>query len=281
MPMVATKHPYTLFVVTDVEPINPRNDYERFGKMICFHRRYALGDEHAYNEPREFLQNLLYDAYSSKCASQYGKPIYDYIKNGHAKGARLEYNRSSREWELLENDWWGSGKNWSSTSSYSASLKGKDIPNWFLDDALSALKMNELMELVRGMEDLVILPLYLYDHSGLTMNATGFSCPWDSGQVGWIYADRDRMQKEYGLVTSEILQQTKDLLLSEVKEYNDYLTGQCYGFRLFKGAEEVDSCWGFIGEMSDVQNAIKEHLPKECSDIMGLLQFCSNETIIE
>ena len=24
-----------------------------------------------------------------------------------------------------------------------------------------------------------ILPLYLYDHSGITMNTSGFSCPWD------------------------------------------------------------------------------------------------------
>ena len=32
--------------------------------------------------------------------------------------------------------------------------------------------------------DYIYLPLYLYDHSGITMNTTGFSCQWDSGQVG-------------------------------------------------------------------------------------------------
>ena len=37
----------------------------------------------------------------------------------------------------------------------------------------------------------LMLPLYLYDHSGITMNTTGFSCPWDSGQVGWIYAFKE------------------------------------------------------------------------------------------
>ena len=36
-------------------------------------------------------------------------------------------------------------------------------------------------------EEVVYLNLYLYDHSGLRMNTTGFSCPWDSGQVGYIY----------------------------------------------------------------------------------------------
>src|SRR3990167_995153 len=36
----------------------------------------------------------------------------------------------------------------------------------------------------------VILPLYLYDHSGLAINTTGFHCPWDSGQVGFIYVSK-------------------------------------------------------------------------------------------
>lgn len=46
--------------------------------------------------------------------------------------------------------------------------------------------------------DIVYLPVYLYDHSGLTINTTGFHCPWDSGQVGWIYAEKDRFLKETG-----------------------------------------------------------------------------------
>ena len=29
------------------------------------------------------------------------------------------------------------------------------------------------------------LPLYIYDHSGITMSTVGFSDTWDSGQVGW------------------------------------------------------------------------------------------------
>ena len=36
-------------------------------------------------------------------------------------------------------------------------------------------------------EGFFVLPLYLYDHSGITMSTGAFSCPWDSGQVGFIY----------------------------------------------------------------------------------------------
>jgi len=43
----------------------------------------------------------------------------------------------------------------------------------------------------------IILPLYLYDHSGITMNTTGFSCGWDSGQVGYIVMSYEKIRKEY------------------------------------------------------------------------------------
>ena len=39
MPMVATQRPYTLFVVHDDEPINPREEWDNFGTMVCFHKR--------------------------------------------------------------------------------------------------------------------------------------------------------------------------------------------------------------------------------------------------
>ena len=147
------------------------------------------------------------------------------------------------------------------------------MPDWFLDAALSALRIDELQELVQEMDGMVILPLYLYDHSGITMNTTGFSCPWDSGQVGWIYAHEETIKKEYGNVTPETLKKTETLLQSEVKEYDYYLTGQCYGYQLFKADEEIDSCWGFLGDIRDVQDAVKEYLPTDCEDIVENLQF--------
>ena len=193
MPMVATMKPYTLFVVDDDMPLNPRTDYDNLGKMVCWHSRYNLGDEHDYDEPRDFLQKKLFEMYSSYPSSQYGKPIYDFIKSGKAETAKLEYDRSAHEWVLYEK--WFGGNEWSKSSSYPASLKGKEVPDWFLDDCLSALEHKELLQLLEQSGKFVILSLYLYDHSGITMNTTGFSCPWDSGQVGWIYADADCIKK--------------------------------------------------------------------------------------
>jgi hypothetical protein len=100
----------------------------------------------------------------------------------------------------------------------------------------------------------VILPLYLYDHSGITMNTTGFSCQWDSGQVGFIFISKQKMLLEYGgkIVTQKLKDRVTEYLKGEVETYDQYLTGDVYGYRVFKvengEEEELDSCWGFYGE---------------------------------
>lgn len=96
----------------------------------------------------------------------------------------------------------------------------------------------------------VILPLYLYDHSGITMSCSPFSCRWDSGQVGWIYMDRATILKEFGgkRLTRKRREQAEKLLRSEVAEYDQYLTGDVWGYVIEDtNGDEVDSCWGFYG----------------------------------
>jgi hypothetical protein len=73
----------------------------------------------------------------------------------------------------------------------------------------------------------VILPLYLYEHSGVMMNTTGFSCGWDSGQVGLMYAKPDE-SKNYSH------EKIVEILKSEVEEYSKYLNGEVYGYRILK-----------------------------------------------
>jgi len=96
----------------------------------------------------------------------------------------------------------------------------------------------------------VWLPLYLYDHSGITMNTTGFSCPWDSGQVGYIFVERDKILKEYGVkrITKAIREKVVDVLRAEVTEYDYHLTGQVYGYVVKKDGKTEESCWGFYGD---------------------------------
>lgn len=112
-----------------------------------------------------------------------------------------------------------------------------------------------------GICDLVYLPLYLYDHSGITMSTKPFSCPWDSGQVGYIIATKESIKKIYGkkIPTKE---QIKDHLQSEVKEYDNYLTDNVWGFIENEGEETEESCFGFFG--SDLEETgILGYFPPE------------------
>ena len=96
----------------------------------------------------------------------------------------------------------------------------------------------------------IYLPLYLYDHSGLTMSTGRFSCSWDSGQVGWIYVLPDKVKKEYQVteITAAVRDTVVKCLTAEVKEYDQYLTGQVYWYSIEDAeGESVDSCSGLFG----------------------------------
>lgn len=101
-------------------------------------------------------------------------------------------------------------------------------------------------------ENYVFENLYLYDHSGLTMNTGGFSCPWDSGQVGIIYVSKKDVIKECGNWTAESIEQARRILVGEVETYSQYLEGDVWGYEIVQKNEHdtedhIDSCWGFYG----------------------------------
>ena len=126
-------------------------------------------------------------------------------------------------------------------------------------------------------EGSIVLPLYLFDHSGITMRTTPFSCPWDSGQVGFIYITPDKIREEYG--EKPDLEAIRGYLVSEVEEYDEFIQGNVFGFILEEAEvdedyededeeiewNEIDSCWGFIGS-DPMTNGMAEHIPEELHD---------------
>ena len=90
-----------------------------------------------------------------------------------------------------------------------------------------------------------VLPLYLHDRSGITMNTTGFTGGWDSGQVGFIYA-LEAQRVALGIAKENVEEQ----LRLEVQTYDQYLTGDIWGYSILDDEDddhEVDSCWGLFG----------------------------------
>jgi hypothetical protein len=108
---------------------------------------------------------------------------------------------------------------------------------------------------------IIALPLYLLDHSGLSLSTRDFGDPWDSGQVGWIYMTREAVVKVWGWkrITAKRREALHRCLLSEVEEYDQYLRGDVWGFVVEGG--NGDSCFGFYGD--DALEGMRGSLPVE------------------
>lgn len=172
----------TLQLFNDESPSDPRGD-DNLGKMICFHTRYSLGDNHDY-------------------------------KHGDYNG-----------WDELK------------------------------------------AAIIKKEKAAIILPLFLYDHSGITMKTTPFSCPWDSGKVGFIIISKEKIREEYSVkrINKALIEKVTRYLIGEVEAYDQFLTGDIYGFKLIEDGEETDSCWGFYG--SDIKtNGVLDNIDKELAD---------------
>jgi len=251
---------YTLKIVHDDDPINPREDYDNFGKMVCWHSRYSLGDKHEYENPDAFLARLVRDTISEK-------DIIAYVKDGKAGDLRLEYDKASREWELSSYDDYF--KKWYIEYSFAAPLP----QNYTLlsESILENMSSKGLMELAE--RENLILPLYLLDHSGITISTRDFHDRWDSGQVGWTYAGNADITKEYGDASPESMEKAEHLLKTEVETYDCYLRGECYGFQLFKDGVEEDSCWGFLGSFEEAKAAIREYVPEDAAALADSARY--------
>ena len=167
---------------------SPR-EWDNFGKMICWHNRYTLGDKKQldqYSEKKECKLSKLTDA----C-------------NG---------------WDEVEQ---------------------------VLRDEFEAV---------------VILPLFLYDHSGISMRTYphGQYAGWDGGYIGFIYATKADILKKFNLkkLSKKAIVRTKEILEGEVETYNSYLTGQIFCYTVEDQAgNNHDSCGGFYEDVEALTEA--------------------------
>ena len=114
--------------------------------------------------------------------------------------------------------------------------------------------------------------LYLYDHSGITISTGDFGDVWDSGMVGFVYITQKTIENETGYPKEEWKETASRFIDGEVKTYDDFLTGEVFGYTLEKitycetcgdeHLEEVDACCGFYGT-DFKENGLLDNIPKE------------------
>jgi hypothetical protein len=81
-------------------------------------------------------------------------------------------------------------------------------------------------------------PLYLYDHSGITIKTSPFGCNWDSGQVGWVIIDEKQLNSMCGKDFERGEEKLNLIMDGEVKTYDEYLTGDVYKYEVY----EIETC---------------------------------------
>jgi len=134
------------------------------------------------------------------------------------------------------------------------------------------LSMEDVQRICANPET-VSLPVYMYDHGGITISTSPFSCPWDSGQLGMIFADEAKIRSEYSLldpskkVHPDVHEKVRQVLQAEVEEYDLFLREEAYGYQIFDETGEcIDSCWGYLCEsdgyvLEEARSAV-DHLTK-------------------
>ena len=230
--LMAEQKPYALMVQPDDILISPREVNDNFGTMVCFHRRYQLGDSHNYIDKDDFLREMYLNTVGND-------------------------ERGMQRYERMVNMAW------------SRHMTGDHPDPRAVDD--------RMLRVIS--EKYLMLPLYLYDHSGPALRTESFigkavHAEWDSGQVGWIYVSKEAALKEFGgeKMTGAIRKQAEDLMRSEVAVYDAYLRGECDGFELYKNGVLSDSCWGFIGDLQAACKDMAYYLPDECKGMVEHLE---------
>ena len=172
---------------------------------------------------------------------------------------------------------------WSKNYDFGDAKLSRDYDSGY--EAFRAYVTDELDadESTESFEDIVYLPVYMYSHSGITLNTTGFSSMWDSGQVGYIYTTKERAAdwaKEFS--ADEItVDEIKDRLRQEIKELDYWVTGEMYRLTIYEKVVECECCGKtrleFVEGLAGYRGAedreymladIEEYTSKELRDIM-------------
>ena len=255
---------YCLHVQTDETPLDPRHDWDNIAVMACWHRRYRLGDTVQDEKPEEFWRRLVRENVpESEIASA--------AEEGKLGGIRIAEHEDGERSGLVDiyetyQLWTVVGRSEPGENLEYEGIPREAVAEYLMDD----LTIGHCMTLMEPYAEW--MPLWLYDHSGITMSCgarTGqYADRWDSGQVGWIITLKKKFMEENPLVTEENWRQKAfDIMEEEVKVYDQYLTGDVYGFTLYSADpeddepdwSEEDSCWGFFG--TDIlENGIEDYV---------------------
>lgn len=212
---------YKIEIDYDQDRDSPR-DWGRESTMICWSGRNTLGDEPEFGNGSAGSPSLDAEEYLMAMAENFDPGI--------------------EEWRDREDN------RLYTKHGYTSTYK----------EALAELRDRVRARIERALDaHYLMLPLYVYEHGGITMNTGGYSCPWDSGQAGYIYITKKAALKEFGshrgangkskILTRKLREEYLGYLKGEVEEYAQFLEGDVYCTSVTRKGKHIDSCCGYYG----------------------------------
>ena len=93
------------------------------------------------------------------------------------------------------------------------------------DEEIDEMTFAEEIQFILDQDDICGLPLWLYDHSGISIS-TRRQCSWDSSFVGLIFIEKDFFIAQTGLKDEKDWKiKAKEVLENEIETYNCFLQG--------------------------------------------------------
>ena len=127
-------------------------------------------------------------------------------------------------------------------------------------DRFDTFSNMDRIEFLKG-KGYAIFPLYIYEHTGITIHmgefgkAPGypFSDRFDAGMAGFVFVKKDDFLEKTGADESSWREKAKECLKSEVELYDMYLRGEVYGIVVEEMEDdgewyERESCWGYYSD---------------------------------
>lgn len=125
-------------------------------------------------------------------------------------------------------------------------------------------------QIEHDLNPVIILPVYMYDHSSIAFSLGSFNDHWDSGCVGFIILTRKELKEYYGwkYVTNARREELIRYAKLELETYQAYCNGEVFGYIIQDDdIEEAceDSCWGFY-DMKYMLDEAKETIDRWDND---------------
>lgn len=102
-----------------------------------------------------------------------------------------------------------------------------------------------------------VIPVWMFDHSGLSFGIGNEPCPWDSGQIGFaVLSETDFDEFELDGMSDE---QLIEMLIEDLDVFERYVNGVNYEYAILdEHGEILDSCTGYYKPEHAMQVGVED-----------------------